>query len=285
MIRLFRKIKEFITYRQDRAFTDKQYWQFMHKKMNWTNPQTLNEKIQLYKLSKDMEGLWPYADKLAVRKIVKKRVGSKILNKVYGIWKSASEINFKKLPKRFVLKTNHGSAMYIVIKDKSTINEEGVRHMLNYWLNINYYEWYGKERQYNLIVPKIFCERYLEDKNKKLFFLLFFCFDGQVHFIHFTVDRFTNHKRKNFYDRNWKRLPFTLGPLPSSDKKYPKPKNLSKMIDVAEKLSSGLKLARVDLYNVDGKIYFGEITLTPGNGMDIFHPVKYDRHYGSLFKL
>jgi hypothetical protein len=84
---------------------------------------------------------------------------------------------------------------------------------------------------------------------------------------------------------NWKKLPFTLGPLPDSKKKFPKPKNFAKMIEIAEKLSSGLKLARIDLYNVDGKIYFGEITLTPGNGMDIFHPLKYDLYYGSLLKL
>lgn len=232
-----------------------------------------------------MENLWPYADKWEVRKIVKRKIGPGILTKVYGVWENALEIDFKKLPKKFVLKPNHGSSWVIVVKDKSTIDEADVRHKLNYWLKINYYYWYGRERQYKLIEPKIIGEQYLEDNNKNLLDYKFFCFGGKVRFIHLTIDRFTDHKRKNFYDRNWNRLPFTYGPLPGSDKKFPKPKNFSKMIEIAEKLSSGLKLARIDLYNLNGKIYFGEITLTPGNGMDIFRPKKYDQIYGDLLKL
>jgi hypothetical protein len=285
MLKFFKSFQNFTTYQRDKAFTDKQYYKFMHKKMNWKSPKTLNEKIQIWKLSKEMETLWPYADKLEVRKIVEKRVGSNILNKIYGIWNNVSDIDFGGLPNQFVLKTNHGSAMYVIVKDKKTMDVIDIQHKLNYWLNINYYKSYGRERQYKFIKPKIFAEKYLEDKNGKLLDYKFFCFGGKVAFIHLTIDRFSKNKRKNFYDMNWKKLPFTLGPLPDSKKKFPKPKNFAKMIEIAEKLSSGLKLARIDLYNVDGKIYFGEITLTPGNGMDIFHPLKYDLYYGSLLKL
>lgn len=280
----YRTLAEFLAYQRDKKFTEKQYWQFSKKGIDWNNPKTYNEKLQIYKLSKGMEKLWPYTDKWLVRKFVRKQIGSKILNKVYGIWEDASEINFNKLPKRFVLKTNHGSGWNIIVKDKSVINFKEVRNKLNAWLKINYYDYYGKERQYKLIKPKILCVKYLEDKKGQLKDYKFFCFDGKAHFIQVDIGRYTNHKR-NFYDRDWKSLPFTKGPYPNSGKIDPKPKNFRKMVNIAEKLSSKFKHARIDLYNVDGKIYFSETTFTPDCGLLSFRPEKYNRIYGDLLHL
>jgi hypothetical protein len=285
MIMLFQRIKQFIVNKRDRAFVERQYWEYCKKKIDWKDPKTYNEKLQIYKLSDKMEKLWPYADKWAVRKIVERKVGANILNRVYGLWKNASDIDFNKLPRQFVLKATHGSNWNIVVKDKKIIDKDDIRSKLNSWLKINYYYWYGRERQYKLIKPKIICEKYLEDKKGNLLDYKLFCFDGKVHLIQITIDRFSDHKTTNFYDVKWKLLPFTFGAYPNSNKKYPKPKNLSKMIEIAEKLASDLKHARVDLYNVDGRIYFGEVTLTHGNGKNIFHPEKYNRYYGNLFHL
>lgn len=284
MTNLFPAIREFIANQKDKAFIDKQYRQYFGKKLDWKNPKTYNEKLQVYKLLPGTEILWRYADKWEVRKIVKRKVGSQILNKVYGLWENASEIDFSKLPKQFVLKANHGSGWNIIVTDKRGIDEDGIRSKLNSWLKTNYYAWWGKERQYKLIKSKIICEKYLEDKKGELQDYKFFCFHGKMQFIQFTIDRFIDHRR-NFYDRSWKRLPFRYGPYPTSPKKYPKPKNLPMMIKMAETLASDLKHARVDLYNVDDKIYFGEITLMPGGGTDIFYPAKYDRIYGKMLRL
>lgn len=284
MMRLIQNLFEYFGYQRDKAFTNRQYWEYTGKKIDWKNPKTFNEKLQVYKLSKEVEGLWRYSDKWEARKIVKKKVGAKILNKVYGTWNKAEDINFERLPKRYVLKTNHGSAWYIMVQDKDKLDIADARHKLNYWLNKNYYWWYARERQYKLIKPKVFAERFLADKKGELPDFKFYCFSGRVHLVHITVGRFTDHRRA-YFDRNWKRLPFNYGPHKLSEKRYPKPKNLSKMIEIAETLSLGLKFARVDLYNVDGKIYFGEITLVPGAGLEVFHPAKYDRYYGSLLKL
>jgi len=256
----------------------------MHKKIDWKNPKTYNEKLQIYKLSKGMENLWPYTNKWEVRKFVKKQLGQKILNKIYGHWENASQIDFSKLPNQFVLRTNHGSGWSIIVKDKNTIDAEEVRNKLNYWLKCNYYDFYGKERQYKLIKPMIFCSKYLADKNGQLMDYKFFCFDGRVHFIQLDIDRYTNHKR-NFYDRDWKKLPLSKGPYPNSNKNYLKPGNFTEMIDVAEKLSAKFKHARIDLYNVDGKIYFSEITFTPDCGLLPFQPKKYNTIYGELLHL
>lgn len=277
---MFRAINDFISYQKDRLLVGKAYRKVFHSRINWRHPVTFNEKINVYKISPEIEKLWPYVDKLAVRKFVAKTVGTQILNKVYGVYRDPEAINFKSLPDKFVLKTTHGSSWNIVCKNKTELNWHLAKQQLKSWLANNYYSLY-QERQYKLIQPQIMWEKYLEDKQGNLTDYKFFCFRGQPRFIQVDIDRHTCHRR-NFYTPEWKKLNFS-NIYPPTNKIIPPPLDLKKMLEIANRLSAKFRHVRVDLYNFDRKIFFGELTLTHVSGLHPFHPPKYDYIIGQYF--
>lgn len=280
---MLKTIKDFVIYQRDKLIVDRQYWKAQHKKINWRNPKTYNDYLHLAMIDTEAEKLWIYVDKLEVRKFVKKRVGSHILNKVENVYRSTEEIDFNSLPNQFALKTNHGSSWNIICKNKKELNWPEAKNKIDGWINRNYYYLF-RERPYKLIKPKIFLEKYLKNKQEELPDYKFFCFHGQPKFIQTNTDRFTKNHRQTFFSLDWKKLPF-YRLVPSSNKTIPCPSNLSKMLEIASKLSSSKDFthARVDLYQVDNKIYFGEMTLTPGAGIYNFKPNKYEYLLGEYF--
>jgi len=251
MIWPFSIIEEKKQYEKDKEFVDNHYFSIFGKKVDWKNPKTFNEKIQVFKISKESEKLWPYVDKVEVRKFVKKTIGEKYLIPIIGIYNNADEIDFDKLPNSFVLKTNHGSGWNIICKDKSKLNWEETKQTINSWLSQNFYDRY-KERQYKLIKPKIIIEKFIGKINTDIIDYKFFCFRGIPQYIEIDSDRYADHKR-NFYSLSWEEIPLTIG-YPNNPRILNKPKFLSKMIKVSKILSKNFKLVRVDLYNI-GKKY------------------------------
>lgn len=241
------------------------------------------EKIQWIKLNGNLERYRDLVDKYKVREFIKNKVGEKYLTEIIDVFDSTSEIDFDKLPEKFVLKLNTGSGYNIICSNKQELDKEKTIRQLNKWLKEDYTK-IKKEPQYKNIDKKIICEKYMQDKKGNLFDYKFFCFNGKVEFIEVDFDRFENHAM-NFYDLNWNLLKLRKGNYPNYTKEFEKPSNLDEMIEVAEKISKELPFARIDLYDVDDKIYFGEITLTPAGGLTPFRPIEEDKKYANMIDL
>ena len=244
-------------------------------------PPTFNAKLQWMKLYYRNPLMTLCADKYAVRKFVDEKAGSHILNELYGVFESADEIDFNSFPQSFVLKATHGSGWNIIVKNQPELDTEEARSRMRKWLATNYYD-KQKEWCYKDIPPKIVCERYLQAKNGLLPDYKFFCFGGKPLFIQVDTDRFTEHKRC-FYNPDWEKQEFGLK-YPLYEKDVEKPQCLNEMLEIARALSAPFPFARVDLYEVNGKPVFGEITLYPGNGLERFSPERWDAKLGGLIK-
>ena len=222
-------------------------------------------------------------DEYLVREWVKEKIGEKYLIPLYGVQNSFGEINFNLLPEQFVLKTNHGCAFNIIVKEKSKLNLKKIKEKFETWMKINYAFSNGFEFQYLYIKPKIIAEKYLENINGDIYDFKVFCFKGKAESI-----MFVNYKKQNvkriFYDLNWNKLNYTF--LTSLDYEiFPKPKNLKLLIELAEKLSEGFTHVRVDFYILnDGSIKFGEMTFTSLSGIGKWNPPQQDKIFGDLIK-
>lgn len=243
------------------------------KWLNLQNPQTFGEKIQWIKLYGGLENYSDLVDKYKVREIIEKKIGSEYLPKLYGVYANANDIDFKALPNSFVLKCNHGCGYNIICKDIANLDIEKTKKQLNIWLNEKFYK-NAKEIQYKNVKPMITCEEYLEDQGGSLLDYKYFCFNGKAEFIQVVSDRGID-TRSNFYDLSWNYINLRTK-LKNSERQFDKPKNLEKMNELANLLSKDYSFVRVDFYNIDGRIVFGELTFTPGGGVSKFRPLDMD---------
>lgn len=251
---------------------------------NIDNPKSFNEKIQWLKLYYRNPLLTKCADKYTVREYVKEKIGEQYLIPLIGIYDNPDQIDFNKLPNKFVLKTNNGSGKNIICKNKKKLNIEETKSKLTEWLKPeNSHYFYSYEWAYKDIKPKIICEEYLESKDGDLKDYKFMCFHGKIENIFVCTDR-KNSLKVNFYDLNWKLLPFTRL-YPNSNKKISKPKYFKKMVEIAEMLAKDFPFVRVDLYENKNNIYFGELTFYPGNGMEKFQPPEWDYKMGKFLSI
>lgn len=257
------------------------------------NPKTLNEKLQWKKLHDHKKIYQTCSDKYEVRKFVEKKIGKKYLIPLLLETQDTKNIVFSKLPKKFIIKANHGSGMNIIVKDKSKENIKDIRKICNSWLKSNFY-YLAREWQYKDITPRILIEKLLlDEKGETPADYKFNCFHGKVKFIQVDTNRFVGRPYKTMYTPDWKLAYFnwcergTYGEDPANDfdKNIKKPKQLKKMIKLSEKLSEDFDYVRVDLYECRGKIYFGELTFSNGAGYVNFFPKKYDRIFGEMLKL
>ncbi|EOU1649190.1 ATP-grasp fold amidoligase family protein [Clostridium perfringens] len=242
----------------------------LKRKLDLKNPVTLNEKLQWMKFN-DRNPLYSMvSDKFAVRPYIQEQIGEKYLVPIIGHWNSFNEINFDILPEKFVLKCNHDSGGLVICKSKKKLDKEKARKKINKSLKRKFY-YIGREWQYRSIKPMIIAEKLLLDKsgNPPADYKIS-CFNGKVDNIMVCTGRFSKEGVKfYFFDKNWNFLRYNKG-----DEKFPEnftieePENLDEMIKVAEKLSKPFSYARIDLYNLNGKVYFSEITLSPNSGFD-----------------
>jgi len=253
------------------------------RRLNFAAPRTFNEKIHWLMLNYRVPEMTQFADKFAARARVAARVGTGLLNDLYGVWNDPAEISFEHLPSSFVLKVTSGYKQNIFCHDKSALDVEATRRTLREWMEHNEY-WTTREWAYKDIKPRIVAERLLtdEDGNSPADFKIF-CFDGEPKMVQVDLDRFTDHRREMF-DLDWKRLPFDLA-FPSSGRQLPKPGNFEEMIAAARALSRGFPFVRVDLYSLPDRVVFGEMTWYPAGGFERFFPEKYDREIGELLTL
>lgn len=251
--------------------------------VNIGTPKTFNEKIQWLKLYYKKKIITSLADKVAVRAYVSKTIGANYLIPIHGIYNHYSEIDFKALPETFALKAAHGSKWNIICQSKKELNETQLYKNIKKWAKSNYY-WYGYEYAYKNIPPRFICEQLILDQNNQIpKDYKIFCFDGIPQFIQVDSDRFVKHTRA-IYDTKWTRQPFELG-FESSKSDDTPPQNLHKMLSIAESLSKDFPFVRVDLYDCDKQIYFGEMTFYPGEGSEQFKPQKWDRILGDFLNL
>ena len=250
------------------------------------DPVTFNEKIQWYKLYYRDFLMKKCSDKYAVRNYVKENIGEKYLNEIIGVYDKVEDIDFNSLPDKFVLKVNHGCAQNIICKDKGKLDIRDAENKLNLWMRpeanhyFSSYEW-----GYRDIKPKIICEKYIEQLDGELFDYKFFCFNGNVHILYVSLDRGSKSGMKmDFFDMDWNKLPF-IRKYENSQRNIKKPKNFEKMVELAEKLSKPFPFARVDFYELNNKIVFGEMTFYPGNGIEPFTPMEWDYKLGEMFQL
>lgn len=250
---------------------------------NIANPRTFSEWIVHLKMNYRPAIAHIVADKFAVRDYVERRVGSDILIPLYGTFKDFSELDVKSLPDQFVAKPNHASGK-IFFSTKNRDDLKKLEELGKKWLSQDYGA-EGREYQYSLIPRRVVIEQDMRllDDSPDLVDFKFFCFDGQPQFVQVDLDRYQGHKR-NFYDLNWKRIPVKVL-FPNYDQDPAPPVNLRKMIEIAKRLSEGLRFARVDLYEIQGKVYFGEITLHPGGGLEPIWPERYDALWGEYFNV
>ena len=265
-------------------YVGKKYKQVFGTKCDFQHPKKYSEKIQWLKLYDDSLIKTKLTDKVAVRSWISEKIGEKYLIPLIGIYDKFEDIDFEKLPERFAIKLNHGSGWNIVVKDKEKVDLNEIKKRINYWMGLNYAYWNVFEIHYAPITPRIVIEQYIEDKHGELNDYKFLCFDGEVKYFWIDFDRYGNHKR-NVYDLNWNLQPWTQRDYGNYEGKVDKPDNFDEMVSVVKILCQGFRHVRVDLYNVDGKIYFGEMTFTNGSGYEGIYPEKYEYMLGELIKL
>ncbi len=281
-MKLFRKLSRLIP---DRIYLQIVYFRHFKKFIDFDNPKTFNEKIQWLKLNYRKEEYTNLVDKYRVKQYITKLIGEEYVIPTLGVWNNVDDIDFKSLPEKFVLKCNNDSGGIVICKNKKDFDEAKAKSFLKERLKNNGY-WYGREWPYKNVKPCIIAEKYMEDSiSKDLKDYKFFCFNGSMEFFDIDIDRFIEH-RSNYYDRNGNFLPFgkTYCP-PDYTKKIEMPKNLDKMIELAETISHNTVLSRIDFYEIDGQVYFGEITFYPGSGFSPFTDEKWDYKLGDMIDL
>lgn len=256
-------------------------------RLSLENPKRFNEKLQWLKLYDRNPDYTKVVDKYSVKEYVKERLGSRAVIPTLGVWDRFEEIDFKRLPDQFVLKTTHDSGSVVICEDRQKFNKKQAKRIMKRSLKRNYF-YSGREWPYKNVRPRIIAEPYIVDESGfELKDYKIFTFSGVPWCIQVDYDRFTNHKR-NFYTTEWDYIPFTTRYPTDPGRQIAKPENLSGMLDCARILAEGLgspAFLRVDLYVVYNMIYFGELTFYHGSGYEKFTPESYDRKLGDFIRL
>lgn len=280
---LIKNIRYALRFLPDKAYIQANYFLHTGKKLDLEEPTTFNEKLNWLKLYDHDPKYTDMVDKYAVKKIVGDMIGEEYIIPTLGVWEHFDEIDFDSLPDQFVLKCTHDSEGLVIVKDKASMDMDAAREKLENALKHNFY-YIGREWPYKNVPPRIIAEPYLEDHiDGQLKDYKFFCFDGEVKAMFIASDRTAGETKFDFYDLDFNHLDIT--------QKYPhakenrKPSGWDKMIELAGIISKGVPHVRVDFYEVDGKVYFGEYTLYHFSGFVPFEPPVWDKTFGDWLKL
>lgn len=280
LLKIFIKCPKLIS---DKQFLKYKFRVLMHKKLDLKNPQTYNEKLQWLKLYDRKPEYSAMVDKAEAKRVVANLIGEQYIIPTIGVWEAFADINFNQLPEQFVLKTTHDSGGVIICKDKSKLDIAAARKIINFSLKHNYFN-YDREWPYKNLRPRIIAEQLMVDENgMELKDYKFFCFDGEPKAMFIATGR-PHDTRFDFFDMDFNHLPFTNG-HENATKPIHKPQNFELMIELARKLSVGIPHVRVDLYSINGKVYFGELTFSHWGGMVAFEPEEWDYTFGRWINL
>lgn len=263
------------------------------KRMGYTpdlnNPVTFSEKLQWLKLHDRKPEYTTMVDKYAVKEYVSSIIGEEYVIPTLGVWDRFEDIDFNTLPNQFVLKATHDSGGLVICKDKSHLDYEKAKKNLNDSLKRDYYL-YSREWPYKNVPRKIICEEFLSDESSEenggLVDYKFYCFNGCVDCVQVCIDRASGDTKFYFFDKTWKLMKINIyGQAVSDDFTLPRPKKLAEMFDIARKLSKGHPYLRVDLYECNDKIYFGELTFSPLSGYNSDLLPEGNQYFGDLIDL
>lgn len=277
---------KFKHYIPDRIYLRILFKRLMGRRLNLQNPQTFSEKLQWLKLYDRRPEYTTMVDKYAVKKYVADQIGEQYIIPTLGVWESFDEIDFAKLPNQFVLKCTHDSGGLVICRDKSKFDIISAKKKINLSLKRNYF-YNGREWPYKNVKPRIIAEKYMEDsQTAELRDYKFFCFDGEVKALFIASERqCQNDETKfDFFDADFNHLPFTNG-HPNAEIIPSKPLCFDEMKKLAGLLSVGIPHLRVDFYEVDGNVYFGELTFYHWSGMMPFSPKEWDYTFGNWISL
>ncbi len=262
------------------------YFAFKHK-LNFSNPQSFNEKLQWLKLHDQDPNYTMMVDKYQVKEYVGNILGNDYIIPTIGVWNSFDEIDFDSLPNQFVLKCTHDSGGLVVCRDKESLDIKKAKKKIERCLKRDYYMG-TREYPYRDVPHKIIAEQYMtnDDSSPELTDYKFFCFDGYVDCVMVCVDRHLNDTKFYFFNKDWELLRLNIrGKNAPEGFTIPKPKTMDEMFEIAGKLSKGMKFVRIDLYEIRGHVYFGEYTFFPDSGLDPNLLPETDLYFGNLIKL
>lgn len=257
------------------------YYLAFDKKLNLKEPCTFNEKLQWLKLNTRNPNYTQMVDKNEVKKYVANIIGEKYIIPTLDVLDSVDEIDLDKLPKQFVIKCTHDSGGIVVCKDKSKLNFAEIEKKINLSLKKNFY-WHGREWPYKNVVPKIIIEQYIEDlETKELRDYKVHNFNNGEQIILVCRDRFSKAgMTEDFFDENWNHLNIKRPGHEWSEEKIKEPENLEEMLELSRELSKDIPFLRTDFYEVNHKLYFGELTFFPSSGFIGFEPNEWDKIWG-----
>lgn len=257
--------------------------------LNLNNPKTFNEKMQWLKIHDRKNEYTTMVDKYAAKKYVSDIIGEEYVIPTIGVWDSFEDINFECLPDQFVLKCTHDSGGLVVCRDKSKFDKKISRKIINASLKQNFY-WGCREWPYKNVPPRILAEKYMEDENEALGLTdyKFFCFNGVPRML-YVSQGLEDHDTASisFFDMNGERMPFGRSDYKPIQDNFTLPNNFEEMTDIASKLANaiGSPFVRIDLYSINERIFFSEITFTPCSGMLPFQPSEWDSKLGEWIDL
>lgn len=271
----------------DREYLEKKFYAMLGYSLDLSNPQTFNEKLQWLKLYDRKPEYTMMVDKYKVREYIKEKTGEEYLIPLLGVWDKAEDIDFDALPNQFVLKCNHNSGLGMYIcKDRSKLTEnqiKAIRKNLAKGLQQDYYLT-GREWPYKNVPRKIIAEKYMEDETGQLRDHKFYCFNGEPKIIMINSDREIGKTKADYFDMDFNWIDLKWG-YEHALVKPSKPINFEKMKELAAILSKDIPELRVDFYEVNNKIYFGELTFFDGSGFDKIEPKEWDEKLGEWITL
>lgn len=268
----------------DKTYLKLRFWAHMGTPLNLKSPTTFNEKLQWLKLYNRKPEYSRLVDKIEVKKWVAEKIGSQYVIPTYAEWDDVGSIDLSSLPDSFVLKCNHsgGNTGVFIVKDKSTFDIESAKVTLSKVIQRSVYkdfrEWPYKNVKHRILAEKMLGE-HIED-------FKFFCYDGYAESVMACYDRGSGDTKFYFFDKSWNLKRYNKRGMQAPEGfTMPKPKNIERMFEIASALSKGMPFVRVDLYNIDGQIYFGEMTFFPASGLDANLLPETDKLFGEMIKL
>lgn len=287
-------VRNFLWFLPDKPYLSLRYRCLMGYWINWKHPKTFTEKLQWLKVYDYKPEYTRMVDKLAAKDYVAERIGMEYIIPTLGVWDNVDDIDWESLPNQFVLKTTHGGGGcgVVVCLDKAKFDKNKAIHKLKISMHTNAGESY-REKPYLNVPRKIIAEKFMAERktsseiaDKDLPDYKFFCFNGEPHYCQVIRDR---HSKEtiDFYDMEWRHMPFVgLNPVAKNGSNpVAKPQHLDTMKEICRKLSKDMKFSRIDLYVIDDKEYFGEITLYPAAGFGEFKPTEWNAKLGDMIKL
>lgn len=270
----------------DERYLKIRFWCTFKKKLDLKNPKTFNEKLQWLKIYDRRELYTKLVDKYEVKKIVANVIGNEYVIPTYGVYDKFEDIDFNKLPNSFVIKCTHfgGGEGIFIVKNKNNMEKEKIRKNINKILRKSLFI-SGREWPYKNVVPRIIVEKYIVDKNGVLNDFKLQTFNGKVAYSFVCTDRLSKNVKFTFFDNKKNPIPVRQCGADNDFDNAKLPENYETFVVLAEKLAQGIPEVRVDFYDVDGKIYFGELTLFDSAGFGKFSPDEWDYKFGKMLEL